>query len=144
MSVGKICIRTVYTATREESVLEAARRMQRHDVGTLVVVESGARPVGILTDRDILVSCVACGRDPAATSIGTVMTKPIEEVEDSEAIESALARMRAKRLRRLAVVDRARSLVGILSVDDVLQLLAEEFESIGKIFSRPSSLSMER
>ena len=59
MSAGRVCVREVLVATPEESVREAARRMQKADVGSLVVLDPDRRPVGILTDRDVALRCVA-------------------------------------------------------------------------------------
>lgn len=133
MSVGRICTRVVVTAELAESVAEAARRMAEHDVGTLAVVESDGRPLGIVTDRDIVLYCVARGGDPAQLQVRDVMSGPPLLVRESAPIESALAEMAASRVRRLLVVDDADKLVGLLSLDDVLELLAEESRSIGKL-----------
>jgi CBS domain-containing protein len=67
MSVGRICVREVWVASPEESVATAARRMAEHDVGTLVVVDEHRHPLGMLTDRDVTLRCVAAGRPPPPT-----------------------------------------------------------------------------
>jgi CBS domain-containing protein len=110
--------------------------MAEHDVGTIVVVDAERRPVGVLTDRDIALRCVAQEKDPKATSVGSVMTAPIVSVSESTAIESALARMAGIHARRLAVVDAEDRLIGILAMDDVLELLIEEAELVGKILAK--------
>ena len=136
MSVGRICSRVVVTASSSESVAEAARRMAEHDVGTLVVLAEDGRPLALVTDRDIVVYAVARGHDPAKLAIREVMSGPPLLVRESAPIESALAQMSAAHVRRLVVVDASDRLVGLLALDDVLELLAEEFRSIGRLLER--------
>jgi CBS domain-containing protein len=136
MSVGKICSRVVVTARPDENVREAAIRMGRHGVGTLVVVEESNRPVGMLTDRDIALRCVGRSLDPEVSEVGDVMTAPAATVTEETAIEDALSRMAAAGTRRLVVTDASDQLVGILSMDDVLDLLVEEASDLGRILKR--------
>lgn len=136
MSVGRICVRTVHVASADESVREAARRMREADVGTLVVVDDKRSPLGVVTDRDVALRCVAAGRDPDATPIAAVMTAPAQCVAEATAIEDALAHMAGNEARRLVVTDDAGRLAGILALDDVLELLAEEAAVIGRLLRR--------
>jgi CBS domain-containing protein len=136
MSVGRICLREVDLAEPGESVVEAARRMGERRVGTLVIVDGAGRPVGLVTDRDLAVRVVATGRDPRAISVGEVMTERPQIVSEGTPIESALSLMRSGSFRRLPVVNEDGKLVGILSFDDVLALLAEEFALIGALLAR--------
>lgn len=136
MSAGRICNRSVVIASPEESVREGARRMATKNVGSLVVLDGDGRPTGILTDRDIAIRCVAGDLDPDGTSVGDVMTSPVETVHVSDSIEDALGLMAASGTRRLPVVDTEHQLVGILSLDDVLELLIEETGTIGHLLQR--------
>lgn len=136
MSAGAICVRTVQVAFAEETVRAVTRRMAKAGVGTVVVVGDGKRPVGVLTDRDVTLRCVAEERDPDTTSVGAVMSAPLVCIDESMSIEASLARMAAEKVRRLVVVDSAQALVGILALDDVLELLAEEATTIGRLLSR--------
>jgi CBS domain-containing protein len=136
MSVARICLREVDLADPTESVLEAARRMGERRVGTLVIVDDAGKPIGLLTDRDLALRVVAAGGDPRATSVGEVMTAHPKTVGESTPIESALSLMRSGSFRRLPVVNDDGKLVGIVSLDDVLSLLAEEFELIGRLLER--------
>lgn len=136
MSVGKICLRDVLTADREESVRAAGRRMKEHRVGTLVVLDEAQRPIGLVTDRDLALRVVAEGRDADTTTVGTVMTGRPKTIAEGVSIESALAQMTSGSLRRLPVVDEGGKLVGVVSLDDVLALLAEEFALIGRLLER--------
>jgi CBS domain-containing protein len=133
MSAGRICIRSVDLADPAESVAEAARRMRERGVGTLLVLDDQRRPLGILTDRDVVLRCVAEGRDPGATPVSAVMTSPVACVRESTPIEDALRRMASVRTRRLAVTDDDGRLAGILSLDDAVELLTEEVEAVGRL-----------
>ena len=136
MSVGRICVREVDIAERTESVLLAAQRMFDRDVGTLVVVDHGRRPVGLVTDRDIALRATATGRDPTTIRVTEIMTVDPQTVTEDTPIETALSLMRSAACRRLVVVDATGRLAGILSLDDVLGLLAEEFTTIGTLLER--------
>jgi CBS domain-containing protein len=136
MSIGRICSRDVDTADKQDSVLEAARRMRARQVGTLVVVDGQGRPMGLLTDRDIAMRVVAVGGDPSRTPVTEIMTAMPAVVLESASIESALGDMRVGRLRRLPVVNGEGLLVGIITLDDILTLLAEEFALIGGLIER--------
>jgi len=136
MSVGSICVRSVLVASPDESVRDVTQRMAKADVGTVVVLGDAKQPVGILTDRDVALRCVAERRDPDSTAVGAIMTAPATCIDESTPIEAALTRMADARLRRLVVVDEKERLVGILALDDVLELLAEEAATIGRMLSR--------
>jgi CBS domain-containing protein len=136
MSVGRICLREVDLAESGESVSEAARRMRERRVGTLVVVDGVGKPVGLVTDRDLALRVVAAGGDPRAISVGEVMTEQPKTVTESTPIESALSLMRSGSFRRLPVVNEGGKLVGIVSLDHVLSLVAEESVLIGGLLDR--------
>lgn len=143
MSVGRICVREVDLADADESVQVAAARMHSRKVGTLVVLNDSKQPIGIVTDRDLTVRVLAEGRDYYATTVSEVMTEVPATVTEEMPIEQAVTVMRSGPYRRLPVVDDHGMLVGLLSVDDVMDLLSEEINSINKLIQResPSSLS---
>jgi CBS domain-containing protein len=136
VSVGRLCTRSVSTATAAETVAEAARRMREHDVGTLVVLGADGRPVGLLTDRDVALRVVAAGRAAEATPVADVMSSPAACADESTPIEDGLARMARAHARRLVVTGDDGRLVGVLALDDVLELLVEEAQAIGRILRR--------
>ena len=138
MSVGRICVREVVLADAEEKVWHAAERMRQRAVGTLVILNSNKAPTGILTDRDLVQRVLAEGKDPRETTVDEVMTHDPQMVRETAPIEHALSVMRSHRLRRLPVVQDEGQLVGLLSLDDVLMLLAEEFAAIGGLLHRES------
>lgn len=133
MSTGRICTRVVYTAAPDETVRAAAARMEQKCVGTLVVLDAARTLVGIVTDRDITARCVGRGLDPDVAPVSTVMSAPVKSVHEDTPIETALRTMAGARIRRCPVVDSEGSLVGLLSLDDVLDLLAEEVEAVGAL-----------
>lgn len=142
MSVGRICVREVDLARADESVMEAALRMSARCVGSLMVLDEESRPIGILTDRDLAIRVVGKGLDPTGTRVQDVMSKTPDCVEEKTAIETALACMRAGPYRRLPVVDEHGKMLGIVSLDDILELLSEEFRDIGQLIRNESPASL--
>ena len=142
MTVGRICIREVELATPEETVQVAANRMNARNVGTLVVLDRESHPIGILTDRDLAVRVVGQGLNVFETLVADVSSPAPDTVFEDAPIESALAQMRVKAIRRLPVVDVDGKLVGLVSLDDILELLCEEFEDIGKLVRREGPMSL--
>jgi CBS domain-containing protein len=138
MAVGEICNREVVIAEKALSVVDAAQLMRKHHVGDLVVVEEKdgrKHPVGIVTDRDIVVEVVAAGVNPDALKVGDIMGPEVATVREGEGLFEALRHMRDKGVRRMPVVDRDGGLVGILALDDLLSLLAEEMTELAKLVS---------
>lgn len=138
MSVGELCNREVVIACPEENLLEAARLMRRYHVGDLIVVEgAGSKvPVGILTDRDIVVEVVAQEVDPANVSVADVMSQPLFSVREGDELTGTVERMRHLGVRRAPVVDESGTLVGILTLDDVLEELAELLANLVSLTGR--------
>ena len=136
MSVGRICTRYVDLADADETVQAAARRMYERRVGTLVILNPAKEPIGILTDRDLVVQVLARGEDPRQTHVGEVMTKDPKTVSEGMPIEQALSLMRSGSCRRLPVVGDDGTLVGLISLDDILSLLAEEFAQVGTLVEK--------
>lgn len=137
MSVGRICTRVVATASPDESVRSAAARMAEFDVGTLVVVDSSSeKPVGIVTDRDFAIRCLAPGHDPDSTALREVMSHPVHSLDEHTPIEEGISRMSAVGVRRLVVTGPRGVLMGLLSLDDVLDLVVEEVTTIGRLLEK--------
>ena len=140
MTIGRICTREIHTAEAGDTIRQAAERMRDERVGTLLVLEEDGRPTGILTDRDICMRVVATGKDPERNLVADIMTAAPETVHEDEPIEDALSKMRAHGRRRMVVVDDHDVAVGIVALDDVLELLAEEMEQVGQLlgFQEPA------
>lgn len=140
MSAGRICSRMVATAWPNEQIRVAAHRMAEQEVGTLVVVEGDGAggAVGMVTDRDIALRCVAAGLDPDHATVAQIMTTPVKAIDEDTPIEEAIARMAEKGTRRLVVTGEGKRLVGILSIDDILGVLIEEAGPIGRLLEKQS------
>lgn len=117
MRVGDVMTAGVEVVGPEETLEVAARRMRDTGVGALVVQDEGG--VGILTDRDIVVRCVAPGGNPAQVRVRDAMTHQAIDCRDDEPLEAAAVRMERAAVRRVVVLDAAGRLAGLLSVDDV-------------------------
>ncbi|MCA9014153.1 MAG: CBS domain-containing protein [Planctomycetaceae bacterium] len=143
MTAGRICTRETDLVDADESVQVAAERMHARNVGTLIVLDQESHPIGMITDRDLALRIVAKGRDPIQTLVGEIMTRFPYNVNEETPIEMALSKMRAGGFRRLPVVDADGKLVGVLSLDDILELLCSEFTEIGNLIRKesPSSLA---
>ena len=138
MSVGRICVRSVDTAELSDSVLTVAQRMHDRNVGTLVVVDKDQRPLGIVTDRDIVMGTVVEQRDPAKAPVWGIMSHLPQTVTEDTTTEEALSIMRNGPFRRLPVVNHEGHLAGIVSLDDVLNVLASEFSEIAQLLRKES------
>ncbi|MDH3899746.1 MAG: CBS domain-containing protein [Gammaproteobacteria bacterium] len=139
MDAGELCSREVITATREMSITDAARLMRDRHVGSLVVVEgSGDRqePVGIITDRDIVIEVIAENVDLDKVTVGDVMTYALLKVNAQDSILDTAQRMRARGVRRVPVIETTGALAGILALDDILELLSEELSLLTRVTSR--------
>jgi CBS domain-containing protein len=136
MSVGRICTRVVATAVESEAIREAARRMKEKNVGTLVVVDDEGGPKGIVTDRDLVVRCLAEDLDPDRATLAQVMTRSPWTVDEDTPVSEAVALMDRHGVRRLLVTGEGVEVSGIVSVDDVILLLATEAARLGGVLSR--------
>ena len=143
MSVGRICTREVDVADLSETAQIAANRMNARNVGTLIVIDEAKNPIGIITDRDLALRVVGKGLDPNTTTVEMVMSTLPDSVTEETTIEAAIAIMRRGPYRRLPVVDQQNQLIGLLSLDDVLMLLSEEFQEIGQLVGKegPAALA---
>ena len=141
MNVGQIWQRRVVMVKRTDDLATAARLMREHHIGFLVVVEpsmeeAGFTPVGVLTDRDIVISVVAREADPRMLRVGDVMTqKPITVMSD-DSVGDALDQMKRIGVRRLPVVGDCGILEGVVSLDDVLTTMARDLRSAADAITR--------
>ena len=139
MSVGNICNRIVTIVNKDESVLEAAKLMREHHVGDVVVVEASGRanrPLGILTDRDIVLEFAAMELKLGQFTVGDALSGELFTLAEDDSLVDAIAEMSNRGVRRAPVVDEAGLLVGILTVDDILGILAEELNKLSSLVSR--------
>ena len=139
MSIGEICNRKVVVMQREETIAEAAKLMRDQHVGSVLIVneQDGKRvPIGIVTERDLVVEVIAPELDPDAITVGDIMMTSFVVVKEDTGVSEAIQYMRAKGVRRLPVVDAEAKLLGIVTLDDLLILLAEELDTLAKLVAQ--------
>jgi len=139
MTIGKVCNREVVFIHAQASVPEAARLMREYHVGDLVVIKekTGKRvPVGIVTDRDIVLEVIAEGVSMDDVNVGDIMSDKLVTAREGDGLLETIKLMRAKGIRRLPVVNDDNELVGILSVDDLINLLSEQIVDLARLIAR--------
>ena len=147
MTVGKVCNREVVFIRREASVPEAARLMREYHVGDIVVVDetTGKRvPVGIVTDRDIVLEVIAAGVNVNDVSVGDIMSNSLVTARENDSVLDTIKIMRAKGVRRLPVINDDNELSGILSVDDLIDLMSEQIADLAKLIAREQKHEQEK
>jgi CBS domain-containing protein len=138
MTIYECCRPSVVTDSPEATVSEIARLMDETNVGCIVITDEECRPVGVVTDRDIVIRVVSHGKNPDSTQVGEIMTrKPVVVVEDTGLFE-AMQCARETRVRRLPVVDADGRLVGIITLDDIVRLLTEEMRCLNEVILEAS------
>jgi CBS domain-containing protein len=135
MNVSKLCRRDVVTIRPYEELMSAAELMREHHVGYLVVVQpdlqnDAQKPVGVLTDRDIVVTVIARQLDPRAFRVEDVMTRDPVVVGETDSLDKALESMNRIGVRRLPVVGSRGQLVGVIALDDAIRVLADELGNV--------------
>ena len=122
----------VAVAETETTALVAAQLMRKHHVGALVLVDAleKAMPVGIVTDRDLILALMAEGLDPEIITAGDIMSAPLVTASPEMDAMDAVQLMRTNRLRRLVIVDDAGRLTGIVTMEDLLELLTRELAAL--------------
>jgi CBS domain-containing protein len=118
MNVGDIMTDRVISVGQDEPVAAAARLLKRHNVGALPVCDSTGRLRGLVTDRDIVLRCVAMDEDPQTTRTGDIMSRGIITAEPTDSVDKAARLMSQDQVRRLPVTDNGR-IVGFLSLGDL-------------------------
>ena len=144
MRVGDICTNDVVCIRLDASIREAAESMQRCHVGTLVVVAGDERvPVGILTDRDIVLSVVAAGIDAASVTVASAMTTSVATCRELQDPFDAIETMRYRGVRRLPVLREDGRLVGILSADDLYAAITLRLRGLSEAMLKEQVREME-
>ena len=128
--VGALCSKPVVTVSPDATIHEAAHRMWTRKVGALVVTDENGKPLGILTDRDIVIRVVAAGRDPAKVQVGSVIRRHATVIREDQGILDATKILSRRGVRRLPVVAENGKVVGIMALDDLLMLLGAEMGHI--------------
>jgi CBS domain-containing protein len=139
MKLKDLCVLDVACCHKDTTATDAARLMRQHHTGDLVVIDEsdGTRePVGIVTDRDIVMEVLAKSRDPERTKVSEVMASPLVVASCSENMATAIERMHAHGVRRLPIVDDSGAVFGILTLDDLYRALAEHTAALAAIVTK--------
>jgi len=143
MNIGDLCRRQLVTCSPETSLGEAARLMRNQHVGTVIVCES-RRPVGIVTDRDIVLEVVAADLDARTVKVGEVMSRnPVTALEDDD-VSWALKVMRDCGIRRLPVLKASGEVAGIIALDDLLASAATSLTDVVQAIGTGRVVEAER
>jgi CBS domain-containing protein len=135
MKTSELCRRDAITATEDTTLADVARLMRTHHVGSIVVVASSAerKPVGIVTDRDIVLEAVAAGLDPLTITAGEIMSEAPVVAQADDDVWWALKMMRDRGVRRLPIVDASQRAIGLIALDDVVQHVGSTLTDIAQL-----------
>jgi CBS domain-containing protein len=140
MLLNEICTPDIVYCDPDTSVLAAARIMRERHVGDLVVVDESEEgdhiPLGMVTDRDIVIEVLAQGRDAQSVTVSEIMRKPAVIARGNEDASQAVARMKVHGVRRIPVLGDNRRLAGIISLDDLLRQLAADANQLAEIVAQ--------
>lgn len=121
--------RELVTVEPDAKVVEVAKQMADQDVGSVLVLSNG-KPRGILTDRDIVVRCLAKNIDVSDCTIENIMTESLETCNEEDGIFECIEKMRSAKVRRMPVVNQQGKVIGIISFGDLLAVLSKEFAEL--------------
>lgn len=135
----------VVTAEESTNLTEAASLMRQHGVGDLVITRldgGGTQPIGIVTDRDIVVHAIACRLDPETISVADLCTREPATVNADADLFEITAAMNEHGVRRV-VVTRDSELAGIISMDNVIEAMAEQLNNLSGMLARQIEYEQE-
>ncbi len=146
MTIKEFCVRDVVSVARTDTITTAAALMREHHVGDVVVVDdTGGRrvPVGIVTDRDIVVEVIAAGVDPRSLKVGDLLQRAVVTVREDRSYTDTVRRMTQHGIRRVPVVDAQGTLVGIVAADDMLRQLAVPLAALSELPRRERHVEVQ-
>ena len=138
MHIGEICSRDVVCTDAQTPVAAVAKLMRQYHIGDVIVTRTdGAKrvPLGIVTDRDIVLSVVAAEIAPGSLTVGEIMSERLATAGEEEDVFETIQRMRNIGVRRMPIVDAEGALAGIVSIDDIIEVLAEEMTELARLIS---------
>ncbi|HEY0940918.1 MAG TPA: CBS domain-containing protein [Steroidobacter sp.] len=139
MKLKELCVLDVACCRKDTTIAEAARLMRQHHTGDLIVTDDSdgtPLPVGVITDRDIVMEVVAKGHDTDRMQVSAVMGRPVVVASGSENVATAIGRMREHGVRRLPIVDDSGAVLGIITLDDLYRVLAEHTAALAAIVNK--------
>jgi CBS domain-containing protein len=146
MSISEFCIHNVVCASRDTTALEAAGLMRHHHVGDVVVVDevNGAKkPVGIVTDRDLVVEVMAGAVDPRSVKLGELLLRSPVTIDEGASYAETVRLMAVNGVRRMPVVGPGGVLVGIITVDDMLRQLTSPLAALSDLAGRAREFEVQ-
>ena len=144
MTIEEIFERGVAMASEQNTVYEAAMFMRQAHVGCLVVVNASRHPIGMVTDRDIVLSVVAAGLKPDGIKVTEIMTTPPVAVHETAPVMDVIKTMRSHGVRRLPVVNDRHQVVGLIAIDDLLEILSRELRSLVELIDREQIIELNK
>jgi len=142
MLLNEICTPDVVYCGADSTALAAARLMRERHVGDVVIVDEPTgdqTPIGLVTDRDIVVEVIAKEQDPAKVTVREIMRTPVVVAHATEDVSAAIERMKAHGVRRIPVMGESQRLVGILCLDDLLKQMVADASALVDIVSHEQS-----
>lgn len=139
MKLKDLCVLDAVCCLPGTTIFAAAQLMRQKHVGDLIVVDNDddeREPIGMITDRDIVIEVVARGQDPNATKVSDIMARHVVIAASDEDVETAIERMRTQGVRRLPIVDFKGFLIGIVTLDDLLKAHVEEGAALADVVSK--------
>lgn len=133
MAIGEICTRDVIIAFKEDSIIDIAKLMRKYHVGDIVIVDSQnnqKHPIGIITDRDIVLELIAREVDISQVTAGDIMSVDLLIVNEQENLNSVLDQMRVKGVRRIPVTNDRNELIGIVTENDIIEVISEQLSGL--------------
>jgi CBS domain-containing protein len=130
VTLESLATKIIVTATPDTTATRAAQLMRAHHVGSLVVldgVSDNGKPVGIVTDRDLVLAVMAEELDPSLFTVGDVMSTELVTAPSGASLMEAAHQLRRHRVRRLIVLDDAGRVVGLAALEDLLEAMSREF-----------------
>lgn len=133
--IKKLIVSDVVTVFEGTKIQEVARIMDEKSVGMVVVTErySEGKPIGVITDRDIVVRAVKNNIDCSTQTVDTIMTRSLVTVSETTQIEDSIKIMEENHIRRLLVLDDLGKVKGVVSLDDLVALLGNEINRLGNL-----------
>ncbi len=146
MKVAQCCTHDVVVVSPKDELVDAAKIMRDKHVGFLIVVENaGDRrvPIGVVTDRDIVVQVIAREVEARSVVVGDVMTRQPVTAKDSDDVEEVVKRMKRAGIRRVPVVDQRGSLSGVIAIDDAINMVSKMLAGVTEAVRREQRFERE-
>jgi len=144
MSIMQICTREPVYIDQDAGIVEVAQLLRQRHVGSVIVVDAQGRPVGVVTDRDLVIEVIAEEVPVDSVTVKDIMAPQLLTVGAGEGLEEVLEKLRQAGVRRAPVVDEEGLLSGMISLDDILRHLSQEIYTLGRVIDREQDMEAAR